>query len=110
MALLSYSTSLSRAYGERRDAMDATFPAACRFLQGLEVLCEGDNGFHMGTAQNVQFYLEEGFLFHLRLDAPNSEAPALLLSPQQHGQIREGTVDASHLLFRKRIHPSPLIP
>lgn len=102
--MLSYSTSLSRAYRDRRDAMDATFPAASRFLQGLEVLCEGDNGFHMGTAQNVQFYLEEGFLFHLRLDAPHSDAPVLLLSPQQHGQIREGTVDASHLLFRERIH------
>ena len=104
MAELSYSTSLSRAYRERRDAMAQSFPAGCQFLQGLEVLCEGDNGFHMGTAQNVQFYLEEGFLFHLQLVGPNSANPQFMLSPQHHGQIREGTVDASHLLFRGRIH------
>ncbi len=99
-----YTTSLSRAYRERRDAMVETFPAAVEFLQGLEVLCDGESGFHMGTAKNVQFYLGETFLFHLRLVDPHSHAPVLMISPQHHGQLREGTVDGSDLLFRKRVH------
>ena len=104
MAEPIYTTSLSRAYRERRDAMAESFPAATGFLQALELLCEGENGFHMGTAQNVQFYLDEGFLFHLRLMGPRSTDPVLILSDHHHGQLREGTLDASHLLFRERIH------
>ena len=84
--------------------MTESFPAGMAFLQALEVLCEGETGFHMGTAKNVQFYLHESFLFHLRLMEPHSDTPVLMLSPQHHGQLRDGTHDGSHLLFRRRIH------
>lgn len=98
-----HSTSLSRAYRERRDAMQAHFPEAVSFLRGLEVLCDGDHGFHMGTALNVQFYLQDAFLFYLQLLSPRSARPALMLSPYPHGQLRDGTRDVAHVVFSRRI-------
>jgi len=80
------------------------FPAAHDFLRGLEVLCEGDHGFHMGTARHVQCYFEEGFLFHLAILDADTATPRLELSPRHHGRLKEGTYSASDNLFRDRIH------
>ncbi len=99
-----FYTSRKRAYRSRRDALATTFQEAYDFLRGLELLCDGDHGFHMGTAQHVQFYLGERFLFHLAIRDTDGDKPWLQLSPRHHGRLKEGAHDAAHLLFRERIH------
>ena len=99
-----FYTSRKRAYRRRRDALQATFPAAFDFLRGLELLCDGEHGFHMGTAQHVQLYFGELFLCHLAILGAEGEAARMELSPRHHGRLKEGTRDAAHVLFRARIH------
>jgi hypothetical protein len=99
-----FYTSRKRAYRAHRDALGERFPAATNFLRGLELLCDGDHGFHMGTSQHVQFYFSDWFLFHLAIRDSATDAPWLELSPRHHGRLKEGTQDGAHLLFRQRIH------
>lgn len=99
-----FYTSRKRAYRGRRDALLVTFEAAHDFLRGLEVLCDGGHGFHMGTSEHVQFYLDEGFLFHLAIRDADGADPRLEISSRHNGRLKEGTRVASHLLFRDRIH------
>ncbi len=79
------------------------FPAAARFLRSLQVLCEAPQGLHLGGRKHAHVYFNGAFVLYLRLEGLTAGRPALVLSKQPHGQLKHGTVDASDLLFRRRI-------
>ncbi|MCO4762746.1 MAG: hypothetical protein KC502_14630 [Myxococcales bacterium] len=96
---------------QRIDALDVApngkpgpFPAAAAFLRGLEVLCRGGHGFHLGGKRHAHLYFGDAFLLYLRIEGLDRNNPSLLLAQQPHGKLKHGTLDASHLLFGRRIH------
>ena len=86
------------------ESNDALWPAAGRFLRGLEVLCRGGHGFHLGGRRNAHVYYGDAFLLYVRVEGIEERRPSLLLSDRAHGALKIGALDASHLLFRERIH------
>lgn len=96
---------------QRIDALDTAvegssppFASAAAFLRGLEVLCRGGHGFHLGGARHAHVYFGDAFLLYLRIEGLDRANPSLLLASQPHGKLKHGTLDASHLLFGRRIH------
>ena len=94
---IRFTTELAPEYGERRNRLAQTFPAAHRFLSDLELLCTMEPRFHLGTAKNLHLYLGDRVLCYIRMEKPAS----LVVSP---------VPNANHIKVGTRPDPGALMP
>jgi hypothetical protein len=102
-AMTEFETTLDKGYLTGRDRLATTFPAAHRFLIGLESLCREDPRFHLESATNLNFYVADRFLAYVTVNKRRAGQPVLGLSPTPKAQIKEGTHPDTEVLL-----PRPL--